>query len=76
MMIEPQPIPPYLPIYPDSQWPELQRRYDDDMRAWEQEATFAMWTNAIMVLIPVVGIVCAALMGPQIVVDAMSILAR
>lgn len=76
MITRPPRIPPFLPIYPESQWPELERRHADDVREWQREAVFAMWTNAAMVMIPVVGIVCAALMGPHIIVDAMTILAR
>lgn len=75
-MIRPRPAPPYLPIYPESERARIQRSYEMDALEWQREASRVMWSNSIMVIVGAVGLIAAALMGPQIVIDALIILAR
>lgn len=74
-MIEPRPMPPYLPIYPESERAGIQQRYEQAEREWQRRVDFVMWTNAIPVICACAGLIAAALMGPQIVLDAIRVLA-
>lgn len=76
MMTRPRPTPPYLPIYPQEQWFDIQAKHEEAEREWQRETRFAMLTNSAMVLIAAAGLVVAALMGPQILVDAIRALAK
>lgn len=76
MMIRPRPMPPYLPIYDAADRPRIQIQYERDEREWQREADFILWTGAIPVFCAAAAMITLAFMGPQIVLDAIAILAR
>lgn len=75
-MIRPMPMPPYLPLYPIEDQPGIQSRYEHDLREWQREVDLTLWSNGLLVLIAAVGVIAAAIMGPQIAIDAFRVLAQ
>jgi hypothetical protein len=69
-MIGPRPTSPYLPIYPEADHQRIQEAYLQAEAEWQRAAA---WT---MALTAVLAVVMAALLGPQIVVDAIMVFSK
>lgn len=75
-MIGPRPYPPYLPAYPEAKRDAIQAEYLKLEADWQRSAEWTMALNAVPPLLAMLGIIVAALMGPQIIFDGILILAR
>lgn len=73
MLISPRPMPPFLPIYPESERAGIQARYEQDEREWQRQTSFIIWTNAIPVICATIGMIVLAIMGPGIVLDMIAV---
>ncbi len=76
MLIRPPPMPPCPFLYSPGEFAKHQTAYLKDVEAHGRECNRVMWMNVIPVVCACIGLSIAALMGPSIMLDAISILVR